>query len=72
MLEKITKDFMIYAGQGTKIINICDGGYNKELCYNVKTAVKDFSYSYDFVYYLELPPGTYTKQQLGCIQHPNS
>lgn len=52
MLEKIVKDYMIYTDRGTKIISICDIEFNKELCYNVKTAVKNFSYSYKYVYYL--------------------
>jgi hypothetical protein len=72
MLERIVKDYMIYTDQGTVLINVCDIQFNKELCYNVKTAVKNFSYSYRQVYYLEIPEGTAGKGDSGCIGHPNS
>ncbi len=52
MLNKIVKDYIIYAGEGTKIINVCDIEFNEELCFNVKKAVNSFSYAYKFVYYV--------------------
>jgi lysophospholipase L1-like esterase len=33
--------------------------------------VKNFSYSYRQVYYLEIPEGTSGKRYTGCIGHPN-
>lgn len=71
MLQKITKDYMIFTDQHPKLINICDIEFNRELCYNVRTAVKSFSYAYKLVYYLEIPEGTQGKQETGCIGHPN-
>lgn len=52
MLEKIIRGYMIYTDQTPKIISICDMGFNKELCYNVKTAIKNFNFSYKLAYYL--------------------
>jgi hypothetical protein len=71
MLQKIAKDYMIYTDQRPKLISICDIEFNKELCYNVRTAVKSFAYAYKSVYYLEIPEGTHGKQETGCIGHPN-
>lgn len=72
MLHKIVKDYFIYADQGTKIISICDIEFNTELCFNVKNAVKSFSYAYKYVYYVEIPQGTQGKNETGCIGHPNA
>lgn len=71
MLQNIAKDYMIYTDQSPKLISICDIQFNKELCYNVRTAVKRFAYAYRSVYYLEIPEGTQGKQEIGCIGHPN-
>lgn len=72
MLQKIAKDYMIYTDQHPKLITICDSEFNRELCYNVRTAVKSFSYAYQSVYYVEIPEGTLSKQDMGCIGHPNA
>lgn len=72
MLERIVRDYLIYADRAPKIINVCDIEFNKELCYNVKTAVKNFSFEFKRVYYLEVPQGTIGRQHFGCIWHPNA
>lgn len=72
MLQKIVKDYMIYGGATPKIIAVCDVEYNKELCQNVKSAVKSFNFAYNLVYYIEIPAGTLGKEYMGCIGHPNS
>lgn len=61
MLNKIAKDYMIFGETSPKIISICDIEFNKQLCYNVKTAVKNFSYAYESIYYVEIPSGTLNK-----------
>lgn len=55
MLMEIVREQMFYLGAGTKLINVCDSEFNKELCENIKVAVKNFRYAYGPVYYVEIP-----------------
>ena len=36
----------------TKIIHICDAKFNKELCFNIKTAGNEVRYAYKYIYYV--------------------
>ena len=56
----------------TKIIHICDAKFNKELCFNIKTAGNEVRYAYKYIYYVQIPDGTLQKEDIGCVGHPNA
>ena len=55
-----------------KIISVCHADFPKHACDYVQEAVRSFRFSYDKAYYVEVPAGAFTKDNAGCIGHPNT
>ena len=72
MIMGVLRNILNNTGKRTKLISICDINYNKEMCNNIRTAVRETKYAYEDIHYIELPKGTNVRGDFGCIGHPNS
>lgn len=71
MLQQIVNMQYYNLGRQPKIIGLCSLDLGDKLCQTIKSAIAAFKYSYQHVYYVEVPPGIFIKGNMGCIQHPN-
>lgn len=55
-----------------KPLLICVGiNGEKKMSPVIQRAVKEFKYAYKWIYYVEAPSSAFSKDNLGCIGHPN-
>jgi hypothetical protein len=72
MLHTTLKELLLASPESRPLlINVCAAEMSFSQCNNIKTAVRNFNYEYKWAFYVEIPKGPLSKENMGCIGHPN-